>query len=167
MKRITLLFALLATVVGTKAQQDTGTWTITPRVGVNSSVLTMDDVLYLDANNNTQAMKAKHRWGLTAGVETHYQCWSQIAISAGLMYSNEGCQYDTKGDVGEWKQSLHFLSVPLLVNFYIEPNILPGLALKAGIQVGYLLQSKESLLGATNTNTDSFQLPLAHPRLSV
>ena len=156
MKRITLLFAILTIVIGAKAQQETGTWSITPRVGINSSVLTMDDVLYLDGNGNTETSKAKHRWGLTAGVETQYQCWSQIAISAGLMYSNEGCQYDNKGDIGEWKQSLHFLSIPLLVNFYIEPNILHGLSLKAGVQVGYLLQGMETLMGTTNTNTDSF-----------
>ena len=156
MKRITLLLALLAAFIGTQAQQESGSWSITPRVGVNSSVLTMDDVQYMNDNGNTETSKAKHRWGLTAGVEAQYQCWSQIAISAGLMYSNEGCQYDKMGDVGEWKQSLHFLSVPLLVNFYIEPDILPGLALKTGVQLGYLLQSKESLLGTTNTNTDSF-----------
>ena len=157
MKRITLVFAFLATIIGAKAQQETGTWSITPRVGINSSVLTMDDVQYLNDNSNTAAVKAQHRWGLTAGVETKYQCWSQIALSAGLMYSNEGCQYDRKGDVGEWKQSLHFLSVPLLVNFYIEPDILPGLSLKTGVQLGYLLQSKETLMGTTQTNTDSFR----------
>lgn len=156
MKRITLLFAILTTVIGANAQQETGSWSITPRVGVNSSVLTMDDVQYLNDNGNMETSKALHRWGLTAGVETKYQCWSQIALSAGLMYSNEGCQYDKKGDVGEWKQSLHFLSIPLLVNFYIEPDILPGLSLKTGVQLGYLLQSKETLMGVTNTNTDSF-----------
>lgn len=156
MKRITLLFAILTTVIGANAQQETGSWSITPRVGVNSSVLTMDDVQYMNASGNMETSKALHRWGLTAGVETKYQCWSQIALSAGLMYSNEGCQYDKKGDVGEWKQLLHFLSVPLLVNFYIEPDILPGLSLKTGVQLGYLLQSKETLMGVTNTNTDSF-----------
>lgn len=156
MKRIILLFAILAITIGTRAQQESGTWSITPRVGINSSVLTMDDVQYMADNGNMEVAKALHRWGLTAGVETQYQCWSQIVLSAGLMYSNEGCQYDHKGDVGEWKQSLHFLSVPLLVNFYIEPDILPGLALKAGVQMGYLLQGKETLMGVTNTNTDSF-----------
>ena len=156
MKRITLLFAFWATFSGIWAQQESGSWSITPRVGVNSSVLTMDDVQYLNDNGNTETSKALHRWGLTAGVETQYQCWPQVAISAGLMYSNEGCQYDKKGDIGEWKQSLHFLSVPLFANFYIEPDVLPGLSLKAGVQLGYLLQSKETLMGTTNTNTDSF-----------
>ena len=156
MKRITLLLALWAIVIGANAQQEAGLWSITPRVGINSSVITMDDVLYLDGNGNTESQSIKHQFGMTAGVEAQYQCWSQIGISMGLMYSNERCHFENNGDMGEWKQSLHFLNVPLLVNFYIEPNMLPGLALKAGVQLGYLLQGKETLMEVTNTNTDSF-----------
>ncbi|MBQ8713139.1 MAG: PorT family protein [Prevotella sp.] len=157
MKRITLLLALWATIIGAKAQQETGTWSITPRVGVCSSVLSVDDV-QLDVNG-TETMttqEVKRKWGLTAGVETQYQCWSQIGISMGLMYSNEGFQFDEMGAGGEWKQSLHFLNVPVLVNFYLEPDMLPGLALKAGVQLGYLLQSRGTMMGVTDTNTDSF-----------
>lgn len=146
----------MASFLGTKAQQETGTWSITPRIGVNSSVLSVDDVLYMDGNGKTESMKAKHKWGLTAGVETQYQMWSQLGLSMGLMYSNEGFQFDEMGDAGKWKQSLHFLSVPILANFYVEPNMLPGLSLKAGVQVGYLLQGKETQMGNTATNTDSF-----------
>ncbi len=156
MKRITLIFAFLAFLLGVRAQQKTGSWSITPRVGINSSVLSVDDVLYLDGNGKEESMDAKHKWGLTAGVETQYQMWSQLGISMGLMYSNEGFQFDEKGSVDEWKQSLYFLSVPVLANFYIEPNMLPGLSLKAGLQVDYLLQGKETLMGNTTTNTDSF-----------
>lgn len=156
MSRITLLLAFLASFVGINAQQQTGTWSITPRVGINSSVLSVDDVLYMDGNGKAESMDAKHKWGLTAGLETQYQMWSQLGISVGLMYSNEGFRFEEKGDVDEWKQSLHFLNVPVLANFYIEPNMLPGLSLKAGIQVGYLLQGKETQMGKTDTNTDSF-----------
>lgn len=156
MTRIKLLFLFLTFFLGVKAQQETGTWSITPHVGINSSVLSVDDVLYLDGNGKTESMKAKHKWGQTAGVETQYQMWSQLGISIGLMYSNEGFLFDEKDDVEEWKQSLHFLNVPVMVNFYVEPNMLPGLSLKAGMQVAYLLQGKETLMGNTATNTNSF-----------
>lgn len=156
MTRITLLFAFLATVLGAKAQQEIGTWSVTPRIGINSSVLTMDDVQYMSADGNVEKIKAKHKLGLTAGVETQYQVWPHIGLSGGLMYSNEGFQFDEMGDVDEWKASLHFLNVPLLVNYYIEPNVLPGLSLKTGVQLGYLLQSKEKLAGQTATNTDAY-----------
>jgi len=156
MTRITLLLVLLATVIGVKAQQETGIWSIIPRAGINSSVLSVDDALYMAEHGQTESMKVKHKWGLTAGMEMQYKCWSQIAISTGVLYSNEGFLFDEKVDVGEWKQSLHFLNVPLLVNFYIEPNMLPGLSLKTGVQVGYLLQGKETLMGQRSTNTDTF-----------
>ena len=157
MKQLTIIIALLAAAVGAKAQQETGAWSITPRVGVNSSVLSVDDVYHLDNSGAAVSAKAKHKWGLTAGVEGQYQAWQQLAVSFGVMYSGEGYDFGKVADVGEWKQSLHFVSVPLLVNFYIEPDLLPGLALKAGVQVGYLLQGRETLYGVTATNTDSFR----------
>ena len=44
-----------------------------------------------------------------------------------------------------------------MVNFYIEPNILPGLALKAGVQFGYLLSGKSKTGSETLTNTSDFK----------
>jgi hypothetical protein len=47
-----------------------------------------------------------------------------------------------------------------LANFYIEPRILPGLALKAGVQFGYLLKAKmQDGLGeySQGDNTSSFK----------
>lgn len=156
MKRTLLIFAILCMATGVSAQQETGTWSVTPRVGVNSSTLSVEDVYHDDGNGDMVAASAKHKWGLTAGVEGQYQAWQQLGISFGVMYSNEGYDFGKVADVGEWKQSLHFLSIPVLANFYIEPDLLPGLALKAGVQVGYLLQGKETLYGITATNTDAF-----------
>ena len=100
MKRITLLFAILATAIGAKAQQETGSWSITPRVGVNSSVLTMDDVQYMNASGNIETSKAQHRWGLTAGVEAQYQCWSQIAHLCRFDVLQRGLSVRKKGRRG-------------------------------------------------------------------
>ena len=152
-----MAIALLAATVAVRAQQEAGTWSITPRVGVNSSVLSVDDVYHDAGNGDMVAAKAKHKWGLTAGVEGQYQAWQQLGISFGVMYSNEGYDFGEVADVGELKQSLHFVSVPVLVNFYIEPDLLPGLALKAGVQVGYLLQGRETFYGTTVTSTDAFR----------
>ena len=60
-------------------------------------------------------------------------------------------------DMEKLSQSLHFVSVPLLLNFYIEPNLLPGLALKAGVQLGYLLSAKQHYGSVTNTVTDNYK----------
>ena len=157
MKRIGFIWVFLAAFTVVKAQQETGTWTLTPRVGVNSSKVSVNDlwVMIQDDNNELRA-SAKRRWGFVGGLDAEYQVWQQISVSAGAFFSTEGYTCGDIKDIGKVSQSLYYLNVPVLVNFYIEPNILPGLALKAGIQVGYLLKG-ESTFGSTETNTGSYK----------
>lgn len=157
MKRIGFIWVFLAAFTMVKAQQETGSWTLTPRVGVNSSKVSVDDywVMMQDGNNELR-VSAKRRWGFVGGLDAEYQVWQQIGVSAGAFFSTEGYTYGDIKDIGKASQSLYYLNVPVLVNFYIEPNILPGLALKAGIQVGYLLKG-EGTFGSTETNTDNYK----------
>lgn len=157
MKRIGLIWVFLVAFTMAKAQQETGLWTLTPKVGVNSSKVSVNDlwVMMQDDNNELRA-SAKRRWGFVGGVDAEYQAWQQIGVSVGAFFSTEGYTYGDIKDIGKVSQSLYYLNVPVLVNFYIEPNILPGLVLKAGIQVGYLLKG-ESTFGSTETNTDNYK----------
>ena len=157
MKRIGFIWMFLAAFTMVKAQQETGTWTLTPRVGVNSSKVSVNDLWVMKQDDNNELrVSAKRRWGFVGGLDAEYQVWQQISISAGAFFSTEGYTYGDIKDIGKVSQSLYYLNVPVLVNFYIEPNILPGLALKAGIQVGYLLKG-ESTFGSTETNTDNYK----------
>jgi hypothetical protein len=157
MKRIGFIWVFLVAFTMAKAQQETGLWTLTPKVGVNSSKVSVNDlwVMMQDDNNELRA-SAKRRWGFVGGVDAEYQAWQQIGVSVGAFFSTEGYTYGDIKDIGKVSQSLYYLNVPVLVNFYIEPNILPGLALKAGIQVGYLLKG-EHTSGSTETNTDNYK----------
>ncbi len=157
MKRIGFIWVFLVAFTMAKAQQETGLWTLTPKVGVNSSKVSVNDlwVMMQDDNNELRA-SAKRRWGFVGGVDAEYQAWQQIGVSVGAFFSTEGYTYGDIKDIGKVSQSLYYLNVPVLVNFYIEPNILPGLALKAGIQVGYLLKG-ESTFSSTETNTGSYK----------
>ena len=157
MKRIGFIWVFLVAFTMAKAQQETGLWTLTPKVGVNSSKVSVNDlwVMMQDDNNELRA-SAKRRWGFVGGVDAEYQAWQQIGVSVGAFFSTEGYTYGDIKDIGKVSQSLYYLNVPVLVNFYIEPNILPGFALKAGIQVGYLLKG-ESTFGSTETNTGSYK----------
>ena len=157
MKRIGFIWVFLVAFTMAKAQQETGLWTLTPKVGVNSSKVSVNDlwVMMQDDNNELRA-SAKRRWGFVGGLDAEYQVWQQISVSAGAFFSTEGYTCGDIKDIGKVSQSLYYLNVPVLVNFYIEPNILPGLALKAGIQVGYLLKG-ESTFGSTETNTGSYK----------
>lgn len=145
---------LMAAFVAVQAQHETGTWTLTPRVGVNLS--TLSDQLYLNFNERAQTVKAKYKWGLTAGVDAEYQAGPQVAVSGGVFYSNEGFTYGKLADVGELSETLHFVNIPILLHFYIEPNLLPGLALKAGVQLGYLAKATRHEDGTAYDATDDY-----------
>lgn len=153
MNRFLVIFAFLGLSMGVKAQQETGSWTLTPRAGINTSNMSVED-LWTDMD---RAVSAKRKWGFVGGLDAEYQAWQQVGISVGAFYSNEGYTYGNVDDLGKITQTLHFINVPILVNFYIEPNILPGLALKAGVQLGYLVSGKYKDNNGTLTNTSDFK----------
>ena len=153
MNRIIAIITFLSLCMGMKAQQETGSWTLTPRVGINSSNMSVED-LWTDSDH---AVSAKRKWGFLGGLDAEYHAWQQIGISVGAYYSNEGYTYGTVDNLGKVTQTLHFINIPVLVNFYIEPNILPGLALKAGVQLGYLVSGKHKDNVTSITNTSDFK----------
>lgn len=153
MKRLGFVLVFIVAVSVAKAQQETGSWTLTPRVGINSSKVSVGE-LFTDFETS---VNVKRRWGFVGGLDAEYQVWQQIGISAGAFFSTEGYTYGDVKDVGKVSQSLYYLNVPVLVNFYVEPDILPGLALKAGIQLGCLLKGEDNYGSKTTTNTDNFK----------
>lgn len=153
MKKIIAVFALLCLSLGMKAQQEIHSWSLTPKVGFNSSNMSVED-LWTDANHH---ISTKRKWGFVGGMEAEYQAWQQIGISVGVFYANEGYTYGDIEDLGKVTQTLHFINIPVLVNFYIEPNILPGLALKAGVEFGYLVSGKYKDAKTSLTNTSDYK----------
>ena len=116
MKRLfTVIFAVLA-MVSASAQEREGTITVQPRVGVNRS--TMSDY--------NQA-----KFGYAFGMELEYQMTEIFSLSAALMYSDQGAKDDSDG-IKE-TLDLDFVNVPIMLNCYV----LPGLAVKAGVQPAF------------------------------
>ncbi len=153
MNRIIVIMTFLGLSMGIRAQEKSRLWTVTPKVGINSSNMSVEDLWTVD--NHT--IGAKRKWGFVGGVEAEYHAWQQIGISAGAFYANEGYTYGDIEDLGKVTQTLHFINIPVLVNFYIEPNILPGLALKAGVEFGYLISGKYKDAKTSLTNTADYK----------
>ncbi|MBQ9229667.1 MAG: PorT family protein [Prevotella sp.] len=156
MNKIIMIATFLSLTSSIKAQQETGKWALTPRVGINSSNVSVGNLW----TEFEKSYSAKHKWDFVGGLDAEYLAGQQVGISIGAFYSNEGYTYGNVEDLGKVTQTLHFLNIPILVNFYIEPNILPGLALKAGVQLGYLLKAKmDDHLGdyTQGDNTKSFK----------
>ena len=123
MKRMLLSATMMVAMLGAFAQENVGGWSVQPMVGVNIATMTDSD-------------GADPRVGLVGGIEAGYQATERFALSAGLLYSQQGVKASMDGVKGTIK--MDYLNIPVLANVYVAK----GLALKAGIQPGFLLNDK-------------------------
>ena len=123
MKKHFIALAALLFSISANAQKAVGSWSFQPKAGINIATMTNDD-------------EAKTRIGLVAGAELDYQATPQFSISAGALYSQQGCDAKEQGVSGTLK--MDYVNVPILANFHVAN----GLALKAGIQPGFLINDK-------------------------
>ena len=148
MKKLLLMAAVMLSSVGAFAQHAVGSFTLQPKVGINIANIT----------NNSDAGKA--RVDFAGGLEGEYQATDIFSLSAGLMYSRQG--YKTKDNVAglsgkDWKPS--YLNVPVLANVYV----VPGLAVKLGVQPGFMVdKDKDGYKGEVNTFDLSIPVGLSY-----
>lgn len=122
MKKLMMIVAMMVATLSANAQNEVGQITLKPMAGMTMSTITDDS-------------DAKMKIGLVAGAEAEYGVAENFGITAGLLYSMQGCKYD-----GDLKMNLEYLNIPILANYYV----MPGLAIKAGIQPGFLMSAKYS-----------------------
>lgn len=135
MKKLILMAVMALATVSSFAQQAVGTFTIQPKVGLNLANLT-------DADGDIRA-------GVAAGVEFEYQVSDIFSLSAGALYSMQGCKFTE--DKVDYTSKLDYINVPILANVYV----VKGLAVKLGIQPGFNVTHKLSVAkGSTSGSTD-------------
>ncbi len=148
-KRIILSFALAISIFAAFAQNEVGRFSIIPRLGVSIANMSNNSIYVAPGENgNSDELKSRNKAGLLAGFDVDYQATSQVSVSLGLQYSLQGCSYPDHQTAGSVENSftgtsdfaidLHYLNVPLMFNCYVAK----GFALKAGVQVGFLLDGK-------------------------
>ena len=118
------------------AQQEASTWSLTPKVGFNFANLAGDI--------NGTSMK----FGLTFGADVMYQVSPTIGISGGLFFSRQGAEGEGKTSYG-----LSMINIPILANFYVYK----GLALKTGLQPGFIASASQKIGDTTTSTTDQCQ----------
>ena len=120
MKKMMMIAAMMIAAISANAQNEVGQITLKPTVGINLANLT-------DLEDN------KMRVGVVAGVEAEYGVAENFGVTAGLFYSMQGCKYK---DAETEKQD--YINIPILAQYYV----IPGLAIKAGVQPGFLVSAK-------------------------
>lgn len=137
MKKFFAIAIAMLVATASFAQTETGKFFFMPKVGYSASKLTGAPSEYTS------------QIGLTAGFEVGYQMTDKFALTADVLYAGQGiyCKseayltamtYKVKDDM-----KLDYLNIPILANFYI----VKGLAVKAGIQPGILVSSKDKFSG--------------------
>ncbi len=159
MKRIAILFAAMSlSAMAATAQNKVGEFSIKPMVGINVSDISADD----EADYNVKV-------GFTGGVEAEYGVTPWLGVSLGAIYSQQGAKI--KASLSEFgvneegrqvavlldmkgKLKADYINMPLLANFYVWK----GLAIKTGLQVGFLVNDKmnvdAAMAGVTAPDTD-------------
>lgn len=123
MKRLIIFAALLTTTVAAMAQPEEGNFTIQPKIGMNVATLSDADKSIVD---------------IAFGLEAEYMFRDWFGLSVGAVLSNQGAKYNETVDVPKYEVDLDYVHVPILANFYV----LPGLAIKTGIQPGFKMRAK-------------------------
>lgn len=91
----------------------------------------------INISNLTKDMKSDAKVGFTGGVFADYRFSNLFAVSADVLYSRQG------NKEGDDKMTSDNLNIPILANFYI----VKGLAVKAGVQPGFLLAAHSKAEG--------------------
>lgn len=140
MKKIVLAAVMLLSSVSMFAQQEVGSLTIQPKVGLNVS--------------NVTKTHGDTRIGVVAGAEAEYQLGDIYSIAVGLLYSSQGNKQTVdlpvlgKASV-TWAPS--YLNIPVVANVYVVKN----LAVKLGVQPGFCV-AKDKL----KANTFDLSIPV-------
>ena len=130
---ITIMLAIVS--MATFAQNEPGTLTIYPRVGLNFSKFADSGIGYFDGQSIAYT-ESKFKPGLVLGVEGEYQLSDLFAISGGVLYSQQGERYDLPSDSKEYdKVKYDNINIPLLAVF--KTRI--GLSVKCGIQPEFVI----------------------------
>ncbi|MGN0222125.1 MAG: porin family protein [Prevotella sp.] len=148
MKKLFALVALCVATVSASAQSEVGTFSLQPKIGFNVSFLTNAGKSSLPVYLGKPMEGSRDvKLGFVAGVEGEYQITPMISVAAGLLYSMQGTKWedlesiyadDYRAMSKDRMVNLSYLNIPIVANFYV----FKGFALKAGVQAGFLLDSK-------------------------
>lgn len=137
MKKLMMMMAMLLTTVAVMAQHEEGEFTVMPKVGLNIATLSDADKAIAD---------------LHFGLEAEYMVTDNFSLGLGAIVSNQGAKYTNDG--ADATVDLDYVHIPILGSYYL----LPGLAVKVGVQPGFKMKAKVKGDGATVDLDEYFRL---------
>ncbi|MCR5130565.1 MAG: PorT family protein [Prevotella sp.] len=147
-RKLLFILCVFVATISLQAQPRSGTFSIVPRVGLNLANITDNEVV-ADLSDQSRTLSSRIQPGLAVGVDAEWQATDRLFFSLGGHYSRQGSRYPdferTEGDemrgYSDWHTNLDYVNVPLLVGC----RIIGGLSVKAGVQMGMLVNAKSEL----------------------
>ena len=160
MKKMMMMLFMATVALTASAQNEVGQLTLQPKVGFNLANITDTRVKTSSYTDNTE--KGNLKGDFVLGLEAEYGIEEKISVAAGLLYSRQGTDFgevkvygNPDGSVSEgWDKyefNLGYLNIPVVANFYFAK----GLAVKVGVQPGFLLSARKEIDGLGNTENES------------
>jgi opacity protein-like surface antigen len=138
MKKIMMTLVMAVAAIAASAQNNTlrepGTISIQPKVGIGIGYLSGSWTSDVIGNDN------KAKVGFVGGVEGEYYINNWLGVAAGVNFAQQGWKTTKPSRTGDYdvKTKLNYLNIPITADFYV----LPGFALKTGVQFGFLASAK-------------------------
>lgn len=150
---IIMAMTIMATLTA-NAQFEPGTLSLQPRVGGTGAFLT--NAPDIDLGINDKKLDSEPTGGVFVGADLEYQISNMFSVSAGVNWAQAGSGWkDLKltgngmtSEIKDMKIETSYLNVPITFNLYI----VRGLALRTGVQMGFLTSANAK---ATVVNSGS------------
>jgi hypothetical protein len=149
--RLLATAALVTAAVAANAQRAKGTWTLQPKMGLSIGTFAGDYPACLspEGDFHPYTLEATATAGIVAGAELEYQFHPMVSLAAAVQFAVQGGAWDdlihkdrSGRIVGRQtgnRLRLDYVNLPIVAHLYL----VRGLAVKAGIQPGILIGSKE------------------------
>ena len=133
---LSMMVLLAAGAASAQSEHGWSRWSVTPKAGLTVATHVGDD-----------AMESSSSLAWAAGVEATYRAAKLVSYDLGLHYTRDRVKDCRRVHLSSWEYDLTLddarllterIDMPLLVNLHV----LPGLALKAGVQPSLLLSAK-------------------------
>ena len=152
---IVLLLLINFSILSAQTESSVGKFSVIPRIGVAISNLTNNSISTFREGDGSVVLNSKAKAGFVGGLDAEYRVSENFALGLGAYYAQQGFRYpdyavlDASADnanqvfhytgIHDHHANLHYLNVPL----YVKGYLIEGLAVMAGIQFGFYINSNE------------------------
>ena len=162
MKKFFVAAIMMMAVMTASAQYEPGTFSVQPRVGFTVSTLSNMETLHIPTEGLNINLDTQPTVGFFVGADMEYQLTPLVSLSAGLNWAQAGSGWEDwklkengmTVEIKDTKTETSYLNIPITANFYVWK----GLALRTGVQMGFLTSAKDKMTVTASGTQDGVNI---------